>query len=78
MRADKINHMTKTPLGYHGGYLRILLDDDDSVSSQFVPLKDDVLRSMLGGSGLGVEILLNENQATVAPLSAESGLAFIE
>ena len=77
MRADKINHMTKTPLGYHGGYLRILLDDDDSVSSQFVPLKDDVLRSMLGGSGLGVEILLNENQATVAPLSAESGLAFV-
>lgn len=60
--------------GYHGAYLRI---DLTSGSSRRVPLAEATLRTSLGGSGLGVEILLREGAATVDPLSPESSLSFV-
>lgn len=63
-----------TSPGYHGCCLRI---DLTSGLSQRVPLDEANLRSNLGGSGLGVEILLREGAATVEPLSPASALAFV-
>ena len=65
--------MHKTP-GYHGRYLRI---DLSTGLSQEVILDESFLRKFLGGSGLGVALLLAEGSATVAPLSAEAALAFV-
>ncbi|MCY2992493.1 MAG: aldehyde ferredoxin oxidoreductase family protein [Planctomycetota bacterium] len=62
------------PPGYHGCYLRI---DLSRGSSQLVPLEAAVLRQSLGGSGLGVQLLLREQAATTEPLSPESSLAFV-
>ena len=44
------------PFGYHGCYLRI---DVSKGTSEYVPLSDTVLRQYLGGSGLGVKLLLD-------------------
>jgi aldehyde:ferredoxin oxidoreductase len=60
--------------GYHGCYLRVELSTG---TSQRVSLDDATLRSYLGGSGLGVAILLSEGAAKVAPLSSEAALAFV-
>ena len=60
--------------GYHGGYLRIDLSDGSSVA---VPLDEYILRSSLGGSGLGVAILLKERAAEAVPLSPDAVLAFV-
>ena len=60
--------------GYHGGYLRV---DLTTGSSRRVNLDEDTLRSSLGGSGLGVAILLEEGAAEVDPLSPEAALAFV-
>lgn len=75
------------PFGYHGRYLRVDLNRDDMESgpgesgngpaTENVPLDDTVLRSTLGGSGLGVWILSHENQAIVDALSRDSGIAFV-
>jgi len=59
--------------GYHGCYLRI---DVSSGSAQRIPLSDDVLRQFIGGSGLGVRLLLDENAAVVDPLAPEAPLVF--
>src|SRR5579863_4687363 len=59
--------------GYHGCYLRI---DVSSGTSERVPLSDAVLRQFLGGSGLGVKLLLDENRATADPLAPEAPLVF--
>ncbi len=65
---------SQSVLGYHGGYLRV---DLSTGSSQRVELPEETLRSYLGGSGLGVAILLEEGSATVEPLSPAAAIALI-
>jgi aldehyde:ferredoxin oxidoreductase len=60
--------------GYHGCYLRI---DLSSGKSEAVALDPSLLRRYLGGSGLGVELLLKEGTAAVDPLAPEAALAFV-
>lgn len=52
--------------GYHGCYLRI---DLTKGSSDRITLDEKFLRSCLGGSGLGVALLLREGVAAVDPTS---------
>src|SRR6476619_7808779 len=59
--------------GYHGFYLRI---DVSTGTSEYVPLSDAVLRQYLGGSGLGVKLLLDEGAAIMDPLASEAPLVF--
>ena len=59
--------------GYHGAYLRINVSD---AGIERVPLADATLRAFLGGSGLGVRLLLDEGAAHVDPLSPASPLVF--
>lgn len=59
--------------GYHGRYLRI---DATNGSAEFVPLDQSVLREYLGGSGLGVRLLLDAGAAEADPLSPEAPLVF--
>jgi aldehyde:ferredoxin oxidoreductase len=63
----------KVPFGYHGCYLRI---DVTVGTAERVPLADSILRQFLGGSGLGVKLLLDEGAAHVDPLAAEAPLVF--
>ncbi len=60
--------------GYHGNYLRI---DLTTASSARVDLDESRLRRFLGGSGLGVDILLGEGAADADPLSEHAILAFV-
>ena len=60
--------------GYHGRYLRIDLSDGSSTQ---IPLGPQILRHYLGGSGLGVAILLHERAADVDPLSPMAPIAFV-
>ena len=60
--------------GYHGNYLRF---DATTGEAQKVSLDETTLRAFVGGSGLGVKILLEEGAAEVDPLSAEAVLAFV-
>ncbi len=66
--------MTDNVPGYHGCYLRI---DLTTGSSERVALEEELLRSYLGGSGLGVALLLKEGSAKVNPLSPDAALAFV-
>jgi len=59
--------------GYHGCYLRI---DVSCGTSERVPLSNAVLRQFIGGSGLGVKLLLDEGAAHVDPLAPEAPLVF--
>jgi len=59
--------------GYHGCYLRI---DVSSGFAERVPLPETVLRQFIGGSGLGVRLLLDEGAAQMDPLSPEAPLVF--
>src|SRR5579863_6585696 len=61
------------PFGYHGCYLRI---DVSSGTGEYVPLDDTVLRQFIGGSGLGVWLLLEEGAAHVDPLAPEAPIVF--
>ena len=61
------------PFGYHGCYLRI---DVSLGTAEQVPLSDAVLRQFIGGSGLGVKLLLDEGAAHVDPLAPEAPLVF--
>jgi aldehyde:ferredoxin oxidoreductase len=61
------------PFGFHGCYLRI---DVSTGHVERVPLDEQVLRAYIGGSGLGVRILLDEGSATVDPLSPEAAIVF--
>ncbi len=61
------------PFGYHGCYLRI---DVSTGTAERVPLADAVLRQFIGGSGLGVRILLDEGAAVLDPLAPEAPLVF--
>ena len=60
--------------GYHGRYLRIDLSTGESIS---VALDTTLLRSYLGGAGLGAAILLREGSADLDALSPEAALAFV-
>jgi aldehyde:ferredoxin oxidoreductase len=61
------------PFGYHGCYLRI---DVSLGTLNRVPLPESVLRQFIGGSGLGVKLLLDEGAAHVDPLAPEAPLVF--
>ena len=61
------------PYGYHGCYLRI---DVSTGTAQRVPLPESTLREFLGGSGLGVKLLLEEGAAQADPLAPEAPLVF--
>jgi len=61
------------PFGYHGFYLRI---DVSSGVAERLPLSETVLRQFIGGSGLGVKLLLEHGAATMDPLSPEAPLVF--
>lgn len=60
--------------GFHNCYLRV---DLTTGKAEQIPLDDAVLRSYLGGSGLGVALLLREGAAHVNPLSADAILALV-
>src|SRR6185436_420937 len=59
--------------GYHGSYLRI---DVSRGKGELIPLSDDLLRQFIGGSGLGVKLLLVEGTASLDPLSPDAPLVF--
>ncbi len=61
------------PFGYHGSYLRI---DVSSGHVERVRLADDVLRQFIGGSGLGVRLLLDEGCAHLDALDPRAPLIF--
>ena len=60
--------------GYHGRYLRV--DLSTGLSTE-VLLEEKLLREFLGGSGLGVALMLKEGAATMDPLAPEAVLAFV-
>ncbi|HUQ71938.1 MAG TPA: aldehyde ferredoxin oxidoreductase family protein [Planctomycetaceae bacterium] len=64
----------RPPPGYHRCYLRV---DLTTATSRRVPIDNATLRNYLGGSGLGVALLLNEGTAVVDPLAPEAALAFV-
>ena len=61
------------PFGYHGCYLRV---DLSRSSAERVPLGEDILRRYIGGSGLGVHLLLAEDGARIDPLSPDAPIVF--
>src|SRR5687767_8039831 len=61
------------PHGYHGAYLRVDVTDGSALR---VALADTTLRQFLGGSGLGVRLLLDEGAAGFDPLAPEAPLVF--
>ncbi|MBY0495896.1 MAG: aldehyde ferredoxin oxidoreductase family protein [Cyanobacteria bacterium] len=76
------------PFGYHGRYLRIdvsrpstslaaaLSKVEGRGSVERVPLEETVLRQFIGGSGLGVRLLLDEGTASLDPLDPRAPLIF--
>lgn len=66
--------MANAVSGYHGCYLRV---DLTTGLATRIDLSTALLRCFIGGSGLGVALLLRENSATVDPLSPEASLAFV-
>ena len=72
------------PFGYHGSYLRIDVSHGSvathpaggRVKQQVVPLADAVLRQYIGGSGLGVRLLLDEGRADLDALDPGAPLIF--
>jgi len=61
------------PFGYHGSYLRI---DVSRATAEQIPLPEEVLRQFIGGSGLGVKLLLDEGSAVLDPLAPNAPLIF--
>jgi aldehyde:ferredoxin oxidoreductase len=61
------------PFGYHGSYLRI---DLTSGAAKHVPLQEAVLRQFIGGSGLGVKLLIDEGAAQLDSLAPAAPLVF--
>ena len=65
------------PFGYHGCYLRIdLSHPSTSLGVALVPLAETVLRQFIGGSGLGVRLLLDEGRAHSDALDPRAPLIF--
>lgn len=61
------------PFGYHGRCLRI---DVSRGIGEYFPLEETVLRQYLGGSGLGVRLLLDEGAPGFNPLSPQAPIVF--
>jgi aldehyde:ferredoxin oxidoreductase len=61
------------PFGYHGSGLRI---DASNGHVERVHIAEATLRQFLGGSGLGVRLLLDEGAVDADPLAPESPLVF--
>ena len=61
------------PFGYHGCYLRIEVSNG---TAEYVPLAEAVLREFIGGSGLGVKLLLDNGAAILDPLAPETPIVF--
>ncbi|HYE86269.1 MAG TPA: aldehyde ferredoxin oxidoreductase family protein [Vicinamibacterales bacterium] len=61
------------PFGYHGCALRI---DASCGSVERAPISETVLRRHIGGSGLGVRLLLDEGCAHLDPLDPRQPLIF--
>ena len=59
--------------GYHGAALRIDVSDG---SVRRVPIGDAILRQFIGGSGLGVHLLLEAGAAVLDPLAPEAPIVF--
>ena len=74
MRVDEVERSMPPTPGYHGRYLRIDLSTGIAKS---VSLETSFLRKYLGGSGLGVALLMKEGAAMVDPLSPEAAIAFV-
>ena len=66
--------MTNLTPGYHGCYLSVDLSTN---RAQRVELDESDLRKFLGGSGLGVSLLLRDGSALKDPLSPEAAIAFV-
>src|SRR5688500_15028193 len=66
--------MTQSHHGYHGRYLRV---DLTTRRSESVPIPGDVLRSFIGGGGLGTGLLVQETPAELDALLPEAPLAFV-
>ncbi len=69
-----MNSKFAKPFGYHGCYLRV---DLGAAAARHIELDEAVLRRYLGGSGLGVYILLAEGAAVIDPLAPAAPLAFV-
>jgi len=61
------------PFGYHGCYLRI---DVSNGTAENIPVEEAILRQFIGGSGLGVKLLLDQGAAVLDPLAPEAPLVF--
>src|SRR6476619_1237563 len=61
------------PFGYHGCYLRI---DVSNGTAENIPVAEAILRQFIGGSGLGVKLLLDQGAAVLDPLAPEAPLVF--
>ena len=61
------------PFGYHGSYLRI---DVSNGTAENIPVAEAILRQFIGGSGLGVKLLLDQGAAVLDPLAPEAPLVF--
>jgi aldehyde:ferredoxin oxidoreductase len=59
--------------GYHGACLRV---DVSRGTAERMPLDETLLRQYIGGSGLGVRLLLNEGAAGIDPLAPDAPLVF--
>ncbi len=66
--------IARSPPGYHGRYLRIDLAEGRACA---LPLPEEVLRSYLGGCGLGAWLLLAADRAACDALSPEAPLCFV-
>src|SRR5580693_655331 len=67
MRVDDV------PFDYHGSYLRV---DVTLGAAEHISLPEAALRQFIGGSGLGVRLLLDEGAAHAEPLAPEAPLVF--
>ena len=66
--------MSSGVFGYHGKYLRF---DVSTGHAQAEALSETTLRNYLGGSGLGVKLLLDADMSRVDPLAPDAALAFV-
>src|SRR3954470_10448017 len=60
-----------------GGYFGRALLVDLGAGAEVLPLADDVLRSAIGGAGLGARLMQDLAPAGVSPLAPEAPLAFV-
>src|SRR5262252_9301061 len=61
------------PFGYHGSFLRINVSTG---IAKRIPIAEHTLRQFIGGSGLGVKLLLDEGAAALDALAPEMPIVF--